>query len=58
MRGIMSDDQQRMLARADKDDRDHIQKRVPKIRAQRNRRGNRGPFFCGGGKRSGRVQRR
>jgi hypothetical protein len=58
VRGVVAHDDQRMLARADEHDREHIKRRVPKERAERDRPGNRHPFARGCGKRSCSVELR
>jgi hypothetical protein len=58
MRGVVSHDDQRVLARADEYNREHVEHRVPEIGAERDGGGNRDPFSCGRGKRSRSVQLR
>ena len=58
MRGGVSHDDQRVLARANEHNREYVEHRVPEIGAERDGGGNRDPFACGRGKRSRSVQPR
>jgi hypothetical protein len=49
MRCVVPQDQQRMLARADEDRREHIEHRIGERDAQRDRAGNAQPLLPGGG---------
>jgi hypothetical protein len=57
MRSIVTHDDQSVLARANEHDREHVQHRVPKERAERDRSGDSRPFPGGRSHRPPRLKR-